>query len=678
MAQNTPAAAQDADLVAQVGVNYIIRFLLQASGDPSSKTFTLRAQKNGSGGYFPVAVGNPATGTINNQPVATGADDAQQVGTTMTVTGTTIGASLDATNEYVGIRFGSVNIPKGATITAAYMRVVPSGTGEDEPQVTIAGFAQDNTAAFTTTASDITNRPITSNTVAWSSADLGATGASYHNTPSLVSIVQEIIDRSGWETGNAIGFRIQGGATTTRDLTIESYENTGNNPPQLYVEYTYSPEIFVSPSSNIAAGGEVTTQRLTGGTGTFTAGRIWDDENGQDSIDIGEDGNTELAWCIQLKSGLAPGTYFDLLVYDGDTPLEGTAARITVDEGEEPPEEAELAGAPLDSPDELSAGATAPAALSGSQREQPDRSTGAAAAPVAASGAILEGKDRSSGSMTAPSGFSAALKDQGDTAQASMGTPAATADAALREAPDRVSSGAVAPVVASGAVTDQPDRAQASAAAPAAISAALREQPDSLAAAVAAAISGTASLLDQPDQAASSMAVAVSISASLEDLPDRSDGLAGSPMAVWAGAMRDADDGAAGSVALTIGLAASLRDELDRIAAAASSAASITSALLDTPDGPLATVVASVSASAALLEQDLQAIARVALAAAAEATLQDVGDLVRGRSVLVVVETAGGFVAKLLVAERVYTLNVEARTFELSAGERSSTLMGPA
>lgn len=330
---STAAAAQDANLTTATAVNKIFRALLQASGDPASKTLTLRSQKNGTGGYVPLAVGSPATGTINNQPVAAGADDAQQSGSTMTVTGTTIGASLDATTEYVGIRFGSVNIPKGATITTAYMRVVPSGTGEDEPLVTIAGLDEDNAAAFTTTANDITSRAITTATASWSSTDLGASGSSYHNTPSLVSIVQEIIDRAGWASGNAIGFRIQGGATTTRDLTIESYENTGNNPPQLYVEYSYSPEVFISASSYIAAGGEDTTQRLTGGTGSFTTGRIWDDENGSDSIDIGSDDNTEIAWCVQLASGLADGTYFDFKVFDGSAELDGTAARWTVAAG---------------------------------------------------------------------------------------------------------------------------------------------------------------------------------------------------------------------------------------------------------------------------------------------------------------------------------------------------------
>lgn len=175
--------------------------------------------------------------TINNQAVAASSDDAQQIGTTMTLTGTTIGGSLDATTDWAALRFTNLAIPNAASIQTAHIRVVPSGTGEDEPLVTIYVEDVDDCATFTAGASDISNRARTAG-VSWSSADLAASGASYHNSPSLASIVQTIVNRAGWTSGNDMCVIVQGGATSTRDLTIEAQDLGPNtNPPQIFIQF---------------------------------------------------------------------------------------------------------------------------------------------------------------------------------------------------------------------------------------------------------------------------------------------------------------------------------------------------------------------------------------------------------------------------------------------------------
>ena len=48
--------------------------------------------------------------------------------------------------------------------------------------------------------------------------------------------------------------------------------------------------VYIAPSANITSGGEATTAQLTAPAGKTTAdfsvGRMWDDENGTDSVDI--------------------------------------------------------------------------------------------------------------------------------------------------------------------------------------------------------------------------------------------------------------------------------------------------------------------------------------------------------------------------------------------------------
>lgn len=169
--------------------------------------------------------------------VSASADDAQELGGTVTIADTTIGASLDATTEWAAFRVLNVDIPKNAKILTAVAEVVPSATAEDEPLVTVYLEAADNCATFTTAASSISSRSRTTG-VSWSSTNMGADGATYFATPSLVADVQAIVNRADWALNNAMCVIFQGGATSTRDLTIEAYDlGPGTNPPRLVITW---------------------------------------------------------------------------------------------------------------------------------------------------------------------------------------------------------------------------------------------------------------------------------------------------------------------------------------------------------------------------------------------------------------------------------------------------------
>lgn len=109
-------------------------------------------------------------------------------------------------------------------------------------------------------------------------------------------------------------------------------------------------QVYVDASANITAGGEATTARLTAPSGKstsdFVIGRRWDDENGNDSIDITTDDYTEVEWRINTQSPAANGDYFDFRVYAGSSPLStytvtprltmGAPAEIVLPPGAEP------------------------------------------------------------------------------------------------------------------------------------------------------------------------------------------------------------------------------------------------------------------------------------------------------------------------------------------------------
>lgn len=175
--------------------------------------------------------------TTFNVAVSASADDGHENSSGTVNTTNTFSIIVDATNEWIGVRFQNVTVPSGATINSASLSFVPSSSG-DEPNHPIYGNDVDNAAAFTAGAtSDISTRTRTTATVTWSSTNLGATGTSLHSTPDLATIVQEIIDRAGWASGNAMAFMLQGSSDGTRDLEVYLYDN-GSLIPELDIDYT--------------------------------------------------------------------------------------------------------------------------------------------------------------------------------------------------------------------------------------------------------------------------------------------------------------------------------------------------------------------------------------------------------------------------------------------------------
>ena len=135
--------------------------------------------------------------------------------------------------QAVGLRFTGVNVPQGATITAASIEFETDETGSDPTVVTIWGQAADNAAAFGSGAYDLTGRPLTAASVGWNIPAWNTVNEK-HQTPDLAAVVQEIVNRPGWAANGAVVFLIDG----TGVRTAESYDGEAANAPLLHIEYT--------------------------------------------------------------------------------------------------------------------------------------------------------------------------------------------------------------------------------------------------------------------------------------------------------------------------------------------------------------------------------------------------------------------------------------------------------
>lgn len=115
---------------------------------------------------------------------------------------------LNTNSTAIGLNYDNVNIPSGATITSASLQFQAASNSTADPlTITINGDAADDAAVFSTSASDITNRTTTTASINWSpitwaTGDIGPA----QETPDLTAIIQEIIDRPGWNANQNMAF----------------------------------------------------------------------------------------------------------------------------------------------------------------------------------------------------------------------------------------------------------------------------------------------------------------------------------------------------------------------------------------------------------------------------------------------------------------------------------------
>lgn len=173
------------------------------------------------------------------------------------------GSDGDANILTAGLRFQNITIPQGATIDSAYIVITSHEpkTAEDVANLTIYADASDNAPTFDM-ESLITDRTATAASVEWTVDEEWGLWTT-HQTPDLKSIVQEMVDRSGWVSGNAIAFILAGenqGVTEFENAReFESFENIadpeeggdGTNHaervPKLVIYYTAQSYTLVVP-----------------------------------------------------------------------------------------------------------------------------------------------------------------------------------------------------------------------------------------------------------------------------------------------------------------------------------------------------------------------------------------------------------------------------------------------
>jgi len=221
--------------------------------------------------YTPPPAPDPTVITVDSR-VARAADDAEEI-TSNLVTGAVTRSSgdlemvEDGTVTYaVGVRFEGLAIPPGSEIVRSWIQFTAREAQSDPTSLTITGHDLDNAPVLGPNNFNVTSRPRTTASVAWSPPPWLAAGQSGRpqRTPDLSPVIQEVVDRPYWWDGSALGFTIGG----TGHRTAVAYDLSPAQAPALHVEYRRgTPDPYAPETLRVAAIGDF-------GNGGAGAGRV--------------------------------------------------------------------------------------------------------------------------------------------------------------------------------------------------------------------------------------------------------------------------------------------------------------------------------------------------------------------------------------------------------------------
>ncbi|MEM1070116.1 MAG: dockerin type I domain-containing protein [Planctomycetota bacterium] len=149
--------------------------------------------------------------------------------------------------QTIGLRFADITVPANANIVSASIQFQVDEVNTVATSLSIRGEATDNALSFTSARENISSRLVTQAEVAWAPDPWLARrdAGDAQRTPDLATIIQEIVNRPGWISGNALGIVITG----TGERTAESFDGVPTAAPLLRIEYLESPTSSPASSS---------------------------------------------------------------------------------------------------------------------------------------------------------------------------------------------------------------------------------------------------------------------------------------------------------------------------------------------------------------------------------------------------------------------------------------------
>ncbi|MDA8692752.1 hypothetical protein N9L92_01730 [Saprospiraceae bacterium] len=166
--------------------------------------------------------------------VNSSSDDAEEFLLTgeMYLTSTDLELVIDrGVQQIIGLRFTEIPIPQGTNIISAYIEFETDETSTVATNLTFWGEDIDDASTFTDVDFNISSRTKTASSTDWNNIPPWNIVSEKHETPDLKDIIQEIIDRPGWTTGNDLAIIIEG----LGSRIAEAFDGERANAPKLII-----------------------------------------------------------------------------------------------------------------------------------------------------------------------------------------------------------------------------------------------------------------------------------------------------------------------------------------------------------------------------------------------------------------------------------------------------------
>ncbi len=143
-------------------------------------------------------------------------------------------------HNLVGIRFSKLNIPQGSVITSARLVYRADQIKDDWTNLMLCAEYSDNATTFEDVSKNISERQRTKTTINWTDRDKWTHTNGWFTSPNITELVQEVINRSGWEANNSLALLIEGNG----ERTMVSYDGNPMTTPMLVVKFIAKKNVY--------------------------------------------------------------------------------------------------------------------------------------------------------------------------------------------------------------------------------------------------------------------------------------------------------------------------------------------------------------------------------------------------------------------------------------------------
>ncbi len=176
----------------------------------------------------------PSGGTVVAQ-VMSSSDDANQINNSISLNSSSMWLGNANGTSRTGWRFGNLNIPQGAIITSARVEVYSAQTQWVSMAFSMKGENVGNSGTFS--GSNLLSSRVLTNASVNHSSNVKWLANTWYQLDNVSSVVQEIVNRPDWVSGNNMTIIVQGTGGNWARKFIKSYDGGSSSAPRLVVTY---------------------------------------------------------------------------------------------------------------------------------------------------------------------------------------------------------------------------------------------------------------------------------------------------------------------------------------------------------------------------------------------------------------------------------------------------------